>query len=118
VEVLVSFTDSAQPRVGGLYAEGNIAANKVTAISLPDSVLVKAGDKVSVWRVKDKKLNKVDLTLGARDSRTGYIEVRTGLADGDVVLRTPSSNFKEGQEVEPAAPLKTATAASAPAQGK
>lgn len=118
VEVLVSFTDATQPRVGGLYAEGNIAANKVTAISLPESVMVRAGDKVSVWRVKDKKLNKVDVVLGARDSRTGYYEIRNGLADGDVVLRAPSSSFKDGQEVEAAAALKPATTASAATQGK
>ncbi len=118
VEVLVSFTDSSQPRVAGLYAEGNIAANKITAISLPESVLVKAGDKVSVWRIKDKKLSKVDVALGSRDSRTGYYEIRSGLSDGDVVLRTPSSNFKDGQEVETAAALKPLTAASSATQGK
>jgi RND family efflux transporter MFP subunit len=100
VEVLVGFADANQPRVAGLFAEGNISAEKVSAITLPESVLVKAGDKVSVWRVKDKKLSKIDLTLGARDNRTGFYEVRSGLAQGDVVLRNPGSNLKEGQEAE------------------
>lgn len=118
VEVLVSFVDaSAQARVAGLYAEGNIATTKVAALTLPESVLMRAGDKVSVWRVKDKKLNKAELTLGARDPRTGNYQVRTGLADGDVLLRSPSSNLKDGQEVELAA-LKPVAAASAPAKGK
>lgn len=116
VEVLVSFTDANQPRVAGLFAEGNIAAEKVMAITLPDSVLVKAGDKVSAWRIKDRKLNKVDLTLGMRDTRTGFYEVRSGLNHGDIVLRTPSSNFKEGQDAEMIAGKPT-VAGSAPAQG-
>lgn len=117
VEVLVAFADASnQPRVAGLFAEGNIAAEKVMAITLPESVLVKAGDKVSVWRVKDKKLSKVDLALGLRDNRTGFYEIRSGLADGDVVLRNPGSNLKEGQEAE-LVTGKPAVAGSATVEG-
>ena len=100
VEVLVSFTDKNQPKVSGLYAEGNIESAQVTALNLPEAVLVKAGDKVSVWRVQDKKLAQVELTLGTRDQRTGNYEVRSGLAEGDVIVRSPNSNFKPGQEVD------------------
>lgn len=100
VEVLVSFNDAKQPRVSGLYAEGIIEAANVKAVTLPESVVVKAGDKTSAWRVKGNTLNKVDLSLGARDPRTGNYEVRSGLAEGDIILRSPSSSFKEGQTVE------------------
>jgi membrane fusion protein (multidrug efflux system) len=100
VEVLVSFNDAKQPRVSGLYAEGMIEAANVKAVTLPESVVVKAGDKTSAWRVKGNTLNKVDLSLGARDPRTGNYEVRSGLAEGDIILRSPSSSFKEGQTVE------------------
>jgi hypothetical protein len=88
----------------------------VKALALPESMLVKAGDKASVWRVKDNILNKVDLVLGARDARTGNYEVRSGLAEGDTLLRTPSSNFKEGQSAEMVS-AKPAVTASAPTAG-
>lgn len=119
VEVLVSFADAAQPRVAGLYAEGNIETTKVSALTLPESALVKAGDKTSVWRIKDQKLNKVDLVVGPRDARTGYYEVRGGLSDGETVLRTPSSNFKDGQTVEMASakPARAASAAASDSAG-
>ncbi len=123
VEVLVGFSDAMQPRVAGLYAEGTIEATSVKALALPESVLVRAGDKTSVWRVKANKLNQVELSLGARDPRTGNFEVRAGLADGDVILRSPSSSFKEGQAAElvgaraPAAAAAPA-AASAPSAAK
>jgi RND family efflux transporter MFP subunit len=100
VEVLVSFSDAKQPRVAGLYAEGTIEANSVKALTLPESVVARSGDKASVWRVKGNTLNQVDLALGARDPRTGNFEVRSGLSEGDVVLRNPSSSFKDGQTVE------------------
>ena len=116
VEVLVSFVDAKQPTVSGLYAEGTIESTSVKALALPESMLVKVGDKASVWRIKANALNKVDLVLGARDARTGNYEVRSGLAEGDTILRTPSSNFKEGQSAEMVS-SKPAVAASAPAAG-
>ncbi len=115
VEVLVEFADRAQPKVAGLYAEGRVDAATANALMLPEAAVVKAGDKAYTWRVKDKKLSKVDLVLGARDERTGNFEVKQGLAAGDVVLRAPSSNLKDGQKVEmPAARV----ASAAPVQGK
>jgi RND family efflux transporter MFP subunit len=113
VEVLISINDAKQTRVSGLYAEGTIEAGAVKAVTLPESVVVRSGDKTSVWRVKDKTLNQVELALGARDPRTGYFEVRSGLADGDIILRNPSSSFKEGQSVELVSAKLPAAAASA-----
>ena len=115
VEVLVEFADRAQPKVAGLYAEGRVDAATANALMLPEAAVVKAGDKAYTWRVKGKTLNKIDLVLGARDQRTGNFEVKQGLAAGDVVLRAPSSNLKDGQKVEmPAARV----ASAAPVQGK
>ena len=118
VEILIGFSDATQPRVSGLYAEGTIETAKMDALTLPETALVKVGDKTSVWRIKDSKLTQVNLGVGVRDARTGNYEVRTGLAAGDVVMRIPSSNFKDGQTIELAS-TKPAVAASAPAaEGK
>jgi RND family efflux transporter MFP subunit len=114
VEVLVSLVDAKQPTVSGLYAEGTIESASVKGLALPESMLVKAGDKASVWRIKDNALNKVDLVLGARDNRTGNYEVRSGLAEGDTILRAPNSSFREGQSAEMVS-ARPAAAASAPA---
>ena len=123
VAVLVDFVDQAQPRVAGLYAEGRIEADIVAALMLPEGALVRAGDAAYTWRVKGKTLNRVDLVLGARDSRTGNIEVQSGLAAGDTVLRNPVAGFKDGQKVELVAPKVASASSSAstsatPAQGK
>jgi RND family efflux transporter MFP subunit len=117
VEVLVNFAgNSAQPRVSGLYAEGRIDAEATDALTLPERVVVRAGDKTYAWRLNGKTIAKADLVLGARDQRTGDFEIKGGLKAGDVVLRAPSSNLKDGQQVEmPAA--KVASAAN-PQQGK
>ncbi|WP_020652614.1 efflux RND transporter periplasmic adaptor subunit [Massilia niastensis] len=115
VEVLVEFANNAQPRVAGLYAEGRVDAQTANVLMLPESALVKSGDKTYTWRVKDKTLSKVGLVVGTRDQRTGNFEVKQGLAAGDIVLRAPSSNLKDGQKVD----MATARVASAaPVQGK
>lgn len=111
VEVLVNFTkDSPQPRVAGLYGEGTILSDSKAALMLPESALVRAGDKTYTWRVKDRQLSKVDLQIGARDSRTGAFEVRSGLAAGDLVMRNPGSSFRDGQRIDMGA-AKVASAA-------
>ncbi|SFC54639.1 efflux RND transporter periplasmic adaptor subunit [Massilia yuzhufengensis] len=116
VEVVVEFADKVQPKVAGLYAEGRIDAQATEALMLPEAAVVKAGDKAYTWRIKDKTLSQVNLVIGARDPRTGNIEIKQGLAAGDVVLRAPTSNLKDGQKVEMGA-ARVASAAGAVGSG-
>jgi len=109
VEVLVGLTGE-QPRVAGLYAEGRIDAETSSALMLPESAIVRNGDEVYTWRVKGGALAKANLEVGMRDQRTGAYEIKAGLAAGDTVLRSPSSNLKDGQMVE----MANARVASAP----
>jgi membrane fusion protein (multidrug efflux system) len=116
VEVLVGFVNGVQPKVSGLYGEGRVDSDTQAVLMLPEGALVKAGDKAYTWRLKDNTLNKASLVIGARDQRSGAYEVRSGLAAGDLVLRTPSSAFKDGQKVA-LAPARVAAAATQ-VQGK
>ncbi|MFZ6645344.1 efflux RND transporter periplasmic adaptor subunit [Undibacterium sp. TJN25] len=118
VEVLVNFADSNRPKVSGLYAEGRIEAATVSTLMIPEAALVRNGDKPFAWRVKDGVVNKVNLVLGERDQRRGDFVVRSGLVDGDKVVRNPVSTMKDKQKVSlsPSATAATA-AAAAPSSG-
>ncbi len=119
VEVLVAFAPgSPQPKVSGLFGEGRIEAESTDALMLAESSLVKAGDKAYTWRLKGNVLSKADLVLGARDARTGDLEVRSGLAAGDVVLRTPNSSLKNGQKYQMTVAKVAAAATPVAVQGK
>ena len=112
VEVLVGFAPgAAPPRVSGLYGEGRIESETTSALMLPDGAMVKSGDKAYSWRLKGNALQKADLVLGARDARTGFYEIKSGLAAGDQVLRHPTSALKDGQKIE-MAPARVARAAA------
>lgn len=110
VEVLVDFADKNLPRVAGLFAEGRIEAESTSALMVPESALVKQGDTTYVWKIKDKALAKTTLQMGARDARSGNWQVQTGLATGDIVMRTPASGFRDGQKVEMQVPKAVASA--------
>ncbi len=113
VEVMVAFADGAKaPRVAGLYAEGRIAGGGAAVARIAEASIVRSGSNgqsAFVWRVKDGRINKVAVQLGARDERSGEFELKGGLANGDVVLRNPGSTLVDGQRVEMAK-----AAASAP----
>ena len=119
VEVLVSFADKKLPQVSGLYAEGQIEASSVSTLMIPELAIMRSGDKVSAWKVQDKKIHKIDIALGARDQRRGDFVVKSGLSDGDILIRNPSTTLKDGQEVDtsnkPVAPAKPVPAAPAAA---
>jgi RND family efflux transporter MFP subunit len=111
VEVLVGFGDAKHPKIAGLYAEGTIEATNLNTVTLPESVMVRTGEKASVWRVKANTLVKVDLALGVRDPRSGHYEVRSGLVEGDIIIRSPNSSLKTGQAIEMAGPQAVAAPA-------
>ena len=117
VEVLVGLTGE-QPRVAGLYAEGRIDAETSDALMLPESAIVRSGDETYTWRVKGGSLSKANLEVGMRDQRTGNFEIKAGLAAGDTVLRSPSSNLKDGQKVEMANARVASNGAAAQTKGK
>ena len=112
VEVLVAFDDAKkQPNVAGLYAEGHVETRSSATLSLPSASIVNEGDSAFAWRVNGAKLQKVALTLGDRDARTGAFALRGGLAEGDKVLRFPNSTLKDGQAVQTGAEPKPAIVA-------
>ena len=100
VEVLVDFAAEKQPKLAGLYAEGRVEAASTTGLTIPATALVRDGDKASAWRLKDNTLQAVRLVLGERDPRSGDFVLRSGLADGDKLIRHPGSTLKVGQKVE------------------
>lgn len=100
MEVLVEFANAEQPQLAGLYAEGRIEAARLSGLMLPAVALAREGDKALAWRVKDEKVQKVTLILGERDPRRGDFVLRSGLNEGDQLIRNPSSGLKDGQKVQ------------------
>jgi RND family efflux transporter MFP subunit len=117
VEVLVEIAGDAPARLAGLYAEGRIEASSAMAIMIPESALVRDGEKAFAWRIKDNALHKVALSVGDRDARRGDRVVKSGLAEGDKLLRSPVATLKDGQAVKDS-PSATGASPAAPEAAK
>jgi RND family efflux transporter MFP subunit len=111
VEVIVEIAADAPARLAGLYAEGRVEATTTSALMIPDSAIVRDGEKSFAWRIKGNALQKVTLALGDRDPRRGDYVVRGGIADGDRLLRNPVATVKDGQAVREVASAVTAVTA-------
>jgi membrane fusion protein, multidrug efflux system len=109
VEVLVDFTGTTQPKLAGLYAEGRVETASASSLTIPATALVREGDKASAWLVREGKLQKAPVQLGERDARTGEWAVRSGLAEGDAVLRYPTGTLKDGQTIQAAGARSSGT---------
>jgi len=101
VEVLVSFSSTeSQPTLAGLYAEGRIETSRAVGLTIPATALVTDGDSAFAWRLKNNALHKVMLVLGERDARSGEFQLKSGLSEGDMLLRHPSAALIDGQQIE------------------
>jgi RND family efflux transporter MFP subunit len=111
VEVLVTFANQKDtPNVSGLYAEGRVETHRTSALTIPPSALVREGDSAFAWRLKDRAIQKVALRLGDRDPRSGEFVLKSGIAEGDTLLRYPTTALQNGQPVELAEGASLATA--------
>jgi RND family efflux transporter MFP subunit len=111
VELLVDFVGEKQPRLAGLYAEGRVETETRTSLTVPASAVVRDGDNMLAWRVKESKLQKVPLAVSERDLRSGDYVLKSGLAEGDQVIRYPSTLLKDNQPVQTATDAKASMAA-------
>ncbi len=116
VEVLVGFADAKeQPNIAGLYAEGRIETRRTNALTLPQTAIVRDGDRAFAWRVANRVASKVTIVIGDREARTGEYPLKSGLAEGDLVLKYPSATLHEGQAVEVAPASGRVVEGAAPA---
>jgi len=119
VEVIAEFDDRAKaPQVAGLYAEGRVESAERRALVLAEGSVQRQGDAAFVWKVAGNQLKKVSVTLGDRDDRRGEVVIASGLALGDVVLRSPTSSLVDGAAVQRVAAGAGAASAVAAAASK
>ncbi|MBW8874170.1 MAG: efflux RND transporter periplasmic adaptor subunit [Acidobacteria bacterium] len=88
--------------VAGLYAEGRVESESRTALTLPLGAIDRRMAKPAVLRVRDGKVERVEVELGLEDDRDQRVEVRRGVAAGDVVL------VGGAQEIAPGTPVRLA----------
>lgn len=93
--------------VGGQFARGRIALGSVTAIVIPMTAVQGGaldGKGGYVYVVANGRISRRAVTLGVRDEAAGTVAVTSGLAAGEQVIATPTTDVVDGAAVRVVAP--------------
>src|SRR5262249_23553765 len=86
VRITATIPNSGSTLVSGLFAEGRVASETRTAPVVPVAAVDESGVRPSVMRIKNGKVERVEVELGLRDEQSETVEARSGLVPGDTVL--------------------------------
>lgn len=104
VRILATIPNSAEALVAGLFVEGRVSAQKHVGVLVPEQAVDQTGIAPYVMRVKNGKVEKVDVQIGLRDVAAEQLEVTTGLAGGDTVLLGAARGISAGASVAVSSP--------------
>ena len=95
--------DPAEPMPGaghGFQVEARVEIARVEdVVRVPVETLVRDGEGWRAWRIESGRLIAVPLEVGITDGR--WPEVRSGLAEGDLIVAAPNRQLAEGLRVSP-----------------
>jgi membrane fusion protein (multidrug efflux system) len=96
--------------VAGLYATGRVASVTRQGLVAPSNAVDQRGIKPFVIRLKNGKVEKVEVSLGVRDEGTERVEILGGVAAGDSLLIGAAQGITAGTPVKISAPSDKPTA--------
>lgn len=104
VRIYASIPNSSGTLVAGLFAQGKVATETRTALSVPANAVDQRGLKPYVVRLKGNSVERVEVEIGIRDDQTEYLELRSGVAAGDTLLLGAAQGISPGTVVKVNAP--------------
>ena len=110
VRGVVSLPNAGNNLVGGLFAEGRVASERRNALVVPTGAVDVTGVKPFVIRLKQGKVERVDVELGLRDEESERVEVKSGVERGDTLLVGAARGISPGTPVRVSVPSDTPAA--------
>jgi RND family efflux transporter MFP subunit len=104
VQITASIPNAGNTLVGGLFAEGRVSSESRTAPMVALAAVDERGLRPTVVRLKNGKIEKVEVGLGIRDAAAETVEITSGLAPGDTVLLGAARGISPGTPVKVSAP--------------
>jgi len=104
VHITAAIPNAGNTLVGGLFAEGRVSSEQRVAPMVALSAVDERGLRPTVVRLKNGKIDKVEISLGIRDAAAETVEITAGLAAGDTVLLGAARGISPGTPVKVSAP--------------
>jgi RND family efflux transporter MFP subunit len=96
VRVIVTIPNASRSLVAGLFAEGRVATESRSAVVVPTDAVDRRGVRPVVVRLKQGRVEKVDVELGLDDTVNERTEITSGVAAGDTVLMGAAQGLTPG----------------------
>jgi len=96
--IRISMPSNPLPRVGN-FGRADIETVRRRAVAVPASALIYADSDAFLQKVENGKVKTVPVKLGARAD--GYVEVVSGIAEGDEVVSRAGTFVADGDMVTP-----------------
>lgn len=104
VRIFISIPNTTGTLVGGLFANGRLAAQSRTGLVAPVTAVDTRANTPAVFRIKSGKVQRVPVQLGLKDEGTETIEIVSGVALGDTVLLGAAQGITPGTIVKVSVP--------------
>jgi HlyD family secretion protein len=98
--VRIAVEEEASLRAG-MFLEAEIIVTEREALVVPVTALGAEGGQATVMRVTQGLVERVEVEDGIRDG--GFVEIRSGLTEGDTVMTKAGSFVRAGDRVNPVA---------------
>jgi RND family efflux transporter MFP subunit len=112
VRIYVSIPNAGRALVGGLFANGRMSSATRMGLVVPASAVDVRGTAPSVMRVRQGKVEKIQVQVGLSDQSSETIEVLSGLQAGDTLLLGAAQGITPGTAVRVSAPVAAPVANS------
>ncbi len=87
----------------GMFARGTITLGvRPNVLQIPEGALILTSSKPVVFVVRNGKAISREVTIGERQA--GFLEITSGLSEGDEVVADGATGLTDGQSVTPRAP--------------
>jgi membrane fusion protein (multidrug efflux system) len=105
VRIYVSIPNAGRALVGGLFATGRLSTATKMGLVVPASAVDVRGSAPFVIRLRQGKVEKIQIQTGLTDKSSESIEVLSGLQAGDTLLLGAAQGITPGTPVRVSAPV-------------
>jgi RND family efflux transporter MFP subunit len=106
VRVTAAIPNTAGRLVAGLFADGRVATAERVSVVVPSGAVDRAGIRPTVVRVREGRVERVEVELGLIDDGRERTELRTGVAPGDTILLGGARGLPPGTAVRIGSPAE------------
>ncbi|MEA2489404.1 MAG: hypothetical protein QOH21_1196 [Acidobacteriota bacterium] len=99
VRVFIVINNEGRRLVGGLFAEGTVTTVARMGLVVPIAALDETGAQPAVTRVRNGVAERVAVQTGVRNEAEGFVEIVSGLNEGDRVLTGPARTITPGTKI-------------------